>query len=214
MKRPLLLDLFCGAGGCAVGYHRAGFDVVGVDIKPQPHYPFDSVQADALEYVVEHGEDYDAIHASPPCQRFSEITPMAHRGRHPDLIAPTRLALVATGKPYVIENVENARVQLVNPVMLCGSMFGLNLWRHRYFEIHPLWLMSPASCNHGELPVLITGTTRRKPENDGRMEYSAQQCREASGLHWMTRKEMDEAIPPAYTEWIGRHLIEHLAVTA
>lgn len=215
MNKPRLIDLFSGAGGAAYGYMLAGFHVTGIDINPQPRYRGDAfVQADALEYVVEHGEDYDAIHASPPCQAYSEATPMAHRDKHPDLIAPIRELLLATGKPYVIENVENARALLINPVMLCGSMFGLNLWRHRYFETFPLWLLSPATCNHAELPVLITGTTRRKPENGGRMEYSAQQCRDASGLAWMTRNEMDEAIPPAYTEWIGRHLIEHLAVTA
>jgi DNA (cytosine-5)-methyltransferase 1 len=190
-----------------MGYHQAGFDVTGIDNRPQPHYPFTFILGDALEYVAAHGHEYDAIHASPPCQAYSEATPMAHRGNHPDLIEPTRELLAASGKPFVIENVENARALLINPVMLCGTMFGLNMWRHRYFEIWPFWVMSPATCNHSELPVLITGTTRRKPEDGGRMEYSAQQCRDASGLHWMTRKEMDEAIPPAYTAWIGGHLM-------
>lgn len=210
MNRPLLLDLFCCAGGAAMGYYRAGFDVVGIDIAKQPRYPFRFIQADALGYVAEHGHEFDAIHASPPCQRYSVQTAPAHRDNHPDLIAPVRELLQATGKPYVIENVENARALLRNPVKLCGSMFGLNLWRHRYFEIWPDMLLLTMTCNHSELPVLITGTTRRKAENGGRFEFTAQQCRDASGLYWMTRSEMDEAIPPAYTEWIGTHLMQHV----
>jgi DNA (cytosine-5)-methyltransferase 1 len=133
---------------------------------------------------------------------------MRYRDNHPDLIAPTRELLRAAGKPYVIENVENARALLINPIKLCGSMFGLKLWRHRYFEMWPDVLCLTPTCNHAELPVLITGTTRRKPEKGGRMEYSAQQCRDASGLHWMTRKEMDEAIPPIFTKWIGERLMK------
>jgi DNA (cytosine-5)-methyltransferase 1 len=200
-----LLDLFCGAGGAGMGYHRAGFEVVGVDIKQQPHYPFEFHQADALEYLAEHGSEYDVIHASPPCQRYSEITPPQYRDNHPDLIAATREALIKTGKPYVIENVEGARYLLKSPIVLCGSMFGLGVWRHRYFEIYPEIHALLPPCNHSFLPVLITGTTRRKT---GRFEYTAQQCRDASGLDWMTRKGMDEAIPPAYTEWIGRRILE------
>ena len=190
-----------------MGYSRAGFDVVGIDIKPQPHYPFEFIQADALEYIAQHGAEFDAIHASPPCQRYSVCTPTAYKDNHPDLIGVTRYALLTTGKPYVIENVENARSLLVNPLKLCGSMFGLNLWRHRYFELNGLWLMSPASCNHLELPVLISGTTRRSIEKGGRFEFTTQQCRDAADLQWMTRTEMDEAIPPAYTEFIGAHLL-------
>jgi DNA (cytosine-5)-methyltransferase 1 len=204
-----LLDLFCGAGGAAYGYMLAGFHVTGIDINPQPRYRGDDfVQADALEYVAAHGHEFDVIHASPPCQRYSVQTAMRYRDNHPDLIAPTRELLRAAGKPYVIENVENARALLINPIKLCGSMFGLNLWRHRYFEMWPDVLCLTPICNHAELPVLITGTTRRKPEKGGRMEYSAQQCRDASGLHWMTRKEMDEAIPPIFTKWIGERLMK------
>ena len=206
-----LLDLFCGAGGAAVGYYRAGFtDITGIDIKPMPRYPFKFIQADALEYLAEHGHEYDFIHASPPCQRYSIITPPQRRGKHPDLIEDVRELLEATSKPYIIENVGNARSLLVNPVMLCGSMFGLKVWRHRYFEINPILPLLTPSCNHAGYPVLITGTARRAPRNGGRIEYSAQQCRKASGLAWMTRKEMDEAIPPAYTEWIGRQLLRIL----
>jgi DNA (cytosine-5)-methyltransferase 1 len=200
-----LLDAFCGAGGCTKGYQRAGFYVVGVDIEPQPHYCGDEfIQADALEYIAQHGTEFDAIHASPPCQRYSVCTPTAYKDNHPDLIGVTRSALLTTGKPYVIENVENARSLLVNPLKLCGSMFGLNLWRHRYFELNGLWMMSPASCDHSFIPVLLSGSPRR---NGNRAEPSARQRRDAADLQWMTRREMDEAIPPAYTEFIGAHLM-------
>lgn len=213
ISKPRLLDAFSGGGGAGMGYHLAGFEVVGVDIKTQPRYPFKFYQADALEFIAEHGHEFDVIHTSPPCQAYSEMTARKYRGNHPDLIAPTRKLLQAVGKPYIIENVENARRLLVNPVMLCGSMFGLDLWRHRYFEIWPdIFLLTPP-CNHSFEPVLITGTTRRKPENGGRFEYTAEQCRDASGLHWMTRKEMDEAIPPKYCEWIGKQLLQVIGCT-
>lgn len=207
-----LLDLFCGAGGCTKGYQQAGFWVRGVDLKPQPRYVGEEfVQADALEYLrglIASGEivEFDAIHASPPCQFASECTPPQHRAKHKNLIPQTRELLRLAGLPYVIENVENARFHLDDPLMLCGSMFGLKVWRHRYFEIKPSIFALLPPCNHAGYPVLITGTTRRAERNGGRFEYSAQECREASGLHWMTRTEMDQAIPPAYTHFIGREL--------
>ncbi len=185
----------------------AGFHVTGVDINPQKNYCGDDFhQGDAIDFILKYGHLFDAIHASPPCQRYSVQTPMAYRNNHPDLIAATREALVSTGKPYVIENVENARHLLINPTKLCGSMFGLNLWRHRYFEIVPEIFSLLCPCDHSRLPVLITGTTRRKI--GGRFEYTVAQCRQAADLHWMTRKELDEAIPPAYTQWIGERLLE------
>ena len=206
--KPQLLDLFCCQGGAARGYQLAGFHVTGVDIEAQPRYIGDAFyQGDALEYVAAHGHEFDAIHASPPCQRYSVQTNPLYRGNHPDLIAPTRELLRATGKPYAIENVENARRLLINPVKLCGSMFGLKVWRHRYFEIWPDTLLLTPACNHSNEPVLITGTTRRKPERGGRFEYTADQCREAAECHWMSREGLDEAIPPAYTEYIGRYLM-------
>ena len=131
-----------------MGYHRAGFQVVGVDIKPQPRYPFEFHQADALEYLAQHGAEFDAIHASPPCQAYSEATPMERRQDHPDLINPTREAILKTGKPFVIENVESARNRLVNPVMLCGSSLGLLIERHRYFEINPQMFILTNPCQH------------------------------------------------------------------
>lgn len=213
--KPRLYDLCCKAGGCTKGYQEAGFYVIGVDIETQPRYIGDEfIQMCALEFLSRYlnGEypEAAAFSASPPCQRYSIMTPTNHKANHPDLIEPIRKLLQATGKPYVIENVAGARHLLNNPLMLCGSMFGLNLWRHRYFEIWPeiFSLLSP--CSHDRLPVLITGTTRRKT---GRFEYTAEQCRQASGIDWMTRKELDEAIPPAYTHFIGIRLLESMAVS-
>lgn len=212
MKRPRLLDLYCGAGGAGMGYHRAGFDVVGVDIRPQPRYPFEFIQADALDYCRENGASFDAIHASPPCQAYSEITAAASRGNHPNLIPATRTALTESGRPFVIENVEGARRHLKNPVLLCGTMFGLNVWRHRYFEMRPAVVMSPASCSHGMFPrpVLLTGSAKGR----GAGSFTVAAMRAAADLDWMTRDGIDQAIPPAYTEWIGRQLMAARAVHA
>lgn len=222
-----LLDLFCCAGGAAEGYRRAGFtDIVGIDKDPQPRYPFTFVRGDALEYLAAHGHEFDAIHASPPCQAYSEATPMAHRGNHPDLIAPTRDLLDAIGKPYIIENVENARDQLINPIKLCGTMFGLHFWRHRYFELswHPLILLP--SCQHSgisstlavidgerrtvQTPVLCTGggDGKRSKRKNHRPRQPVVEIRWAMDLPWMTQQELSEAIPPAYTEFLGKYLLE------
>ena len=203
-----LLDLYSGAGGAAKGYQRAGFYVVGIDHKPMPRYCGDEFyQANALEYLAEYGHEYDVIHASPPCQFGSKQTPMKYRPRHPNLIPQTRKLLKQTGKPYIIENVENVRRHLINPVLLCGSMFGLNIWRHRYFEISGLVMLVPP-CNHEKLPVLITGTTRRIINGtEVRFEPSVAERAEAIEIDWMTGNELDEAIPPAYTEFIGRQLL-------
>lgn len=131
--KPLLLDAFCCAGGAGYGYHLAGFDVVGVDIEPQPNYPFEFVQADAIEYIRAHGGGFALIHASPPCQAWSPLNAY-NKKDYPELIAPAREAIQSTGKPYVIENVPTAESQLVNPTMLCGTMFDLKIYRHRLFE--------------------------------------------------------------------------------
>ena len=201
MSRPRLLDLFCGAGGASMGYHRAGFEVEGVDIKPQPHYPFKFYQADALTYPL---EGYDAYHASPPCQAYTRLTEKKYRQNHPDLIAYVRLRL-ALHKPSVIENVPDAKDRLWHPIMLCGSMFGLPIWRHRYFEIQPEIFTLLPHCNHGFAPVLISGSPRRKGV---RTEPSTERRREAMDINWMTRTELDQAIPPAYTEYIGKYLMK------
>jgi DNA (cytosine-5)-methyltransferase 1 len=218
MSRPRLLDLFCGAGGCSVGYHRAGFEVVGVDLLRQPNYPFEFWQADALEYLAAHGRGFDAVHASPPCQRYT-VGRHIHGsdGRHPDLVAACRAALIASGRPWVIENVPGS--PLVQPVTLCGLMFGLGVLRHRLFESSAL-LFAPAHPRHPASLTTGTLTAKRGGRGNG---YSTGEhglvcvagnnfVREAGaramGVGWpMTRRELANAIPPAYAEWVGRQLI-------
>lgn len=192
-----MLDLFCGAGGAAMGYHRAGFDVTGVDIKPQKNYPFAFVQDNALDYCREHGHEYDAIHASPPCQRYANVT--RWRGiqeSHPDLVPQTRTELIRADVPWVIENVSNAPIR--PDLILCGSHFGLNVIRHRWFETSWREFSLLPSCGHdGALPF----------EHKGERAYA-----DAMGCQWMTAVEAREAIPPAYTEFIGRQVLAHLAL--
>lgn len=210
-----LLDLFCGAGGCAVGYHRAGFtEIVGVDIEPQPRYPFAFVQGDALEYVRRHGREFDAIHASPPCQRYT-IGRHIHRSgqRHPDLVAPTRKPLEASGKPWVIENVKGAPMEGW-PVELCGLMFGLGVLRHRLFE-SSVMLMQPPHPRHpkGNLTNACQGysTGATGFVCVAGHNFVREAGAKAMGIDWMqTRHELAQAIPPAYTEFVGRQLMDHL----
>ncbi|HUW17347.1 MAG TPA: hypothetical protein VMW94_09740 [Actinomycetes bacterium] len=217
--KPLLLDLFCGAGGASMGYHRAGFEVVGVDVEPQPHYPFEFIQADWAEPLTvlpglweRQGRPY-AIHASPPCQRYSSMTKRwARSADHPDLVDPTREALELIGAPYVIENVEGA--PLLDPLRLCGSMFGLGsqgygLRRHRIFEAGGGFTLdwAPAMCNHVGPALPVYGHAGGKSKRDGLTFPGTDAWREGMGIDWMTGKELAESIPPAYTEWIGRMLL-------
>ena len=197
-----ILDLFCGAGGAAMGYHRAGFEVVGVDIKPQPHYPFEFYQADALTYPL---EGFDAYHASPPCQYYSEATPITTKGKHPHLIGNVHELFITTGKPYVIENVEGARWHLENPIMLCGTMFGLGVWRHRWFEIKPVYFLSPFSCNHNGHPVTVNPPSNARKAQGGR---NFEKEKVAMGIDWMDKVEISQAIPPSYTEFIGKEILK------
>jgi DNA (cytosine-5)-methyltransferase 1 len=196
--RPRLVDWFCGAGGAAKGYQRAGFYVVGVDIEPQPNYCGDEfIQADALTFPL---DGYDAIHASPPCQHYANVT--RWRGtpdNHPDLVGPVRARLNRAGVPYVIENVRDAG--LVAPFMLCGSQFGLPVRRHRYFETswHGFALVQPCQHRDADLPFM----------HKGERAYA-----DAMGCQWMTAREGRQAIPPAYTEWVGRELLERMRVAA
>lgn len=228
--KPRLLDLFCCAGGAGTGYARAGFDVVGVDIDAQPRYPFEFHQGDALEYLREHGPDFDVIHASPPCQRYS-VTRHAHGVEHPDLLAPTRAALIELGLPYVIENVPEA--PLIDPLVLCGSEFGLRapdvdgvelaMRRHRLFESN-IWLMGAGGCVHDD--TIVGGSYKgvyakfRRPEGrddpNRRGGYTpAVSVRGAlMGIDWMNEHELAQAIPPAYTEFIGNQLIRSLTLEA
>ena len=223
MGKPRLLDLFCGAGGAAMGYHRAGFEVYGIDNKLQPHYLFPFLQMDALEAMdrlllgegltFSNGEtlylaDFAAFHASPPCQFASILTPTNKKANHVNLIPATRQRLLATGKPFVVENVKGARKYLINPIFLCGTMFGLRIYRHRYFETNITLPLLNTSCNHFKHPVLISGTHKRTGQP--RFEYKVAECREASGIDWMTHTELDQAIPPAYTEYIGGYLLKEV----
>lgn len=197
-----LLDLYCGAGGAAFGYMQAGFTVTGVDIHPQPRYPGEAcIQADALAYLAQHGQEYDVIHASPPCQAYSHCTPPAYRGNHPMLIAEVREACMRHGGIYVIENVAGARGHMPGSFLMCGSMVDLPIWRHRYFETNGFPFPLMLACHHRNEPVLISGTFRRKGQH--RRDYTVAERREAMGIDWMTGKELDQAIPPAYTNWIG-----------
>lgn len=252
--RPRLLDLFCGAGGAAMGYYRAGFDVTGVDLVPQKRYPFAFIQAEALEYLTIHGKAYAVIHASPPCQAYSALKHFAKKG-HPELVDATRQWLKATGRPYVIENVVGAPLDTM--LLLCGSMFdlktpcGAQLRRHRLFESNVL-LMSPGACQHGKRPlavnghearnektrweerrtITVTGDSPRDPSlerlkyrtisvtgstpqqniqrNRIRETFLIADARIAMGIDWMVMKELSQAIPPAYTEWIGLQLLNFL----
>lgn len=222
MTRPRLLDLFCCQGGAAMGYHRAGFDVVGVDIEPQPRYPFEFVQADALEYLVDNWRNFDAVHASPPCQAYSDMksAPNARAG-HPQLIEPTRTRLAATGLPWVMENVEGA--PLANPVTLCGSMFGLGvpgyqLRRHRLFEASTGVLIRTPECAHsGAVIGVYGGHVRSRSDYRGGADFAGQDRpalgRQAMGIGWMTMDGLSQAIPPAYTEFIGTQLLDHLSLS-
>jgi DNA (cytosine-5)-methyltransferase 1 len=215
--RPRLLDLFCGAGGAAMGYHRAGFEVVGVDIKPQPNYPFEFVCGDALEFLQGIGwvdDHFDAIHASPPCQAH---TTLRHRtgNEYADLIPATRCALQATGLPYIIENVPGA--PLLNPVTLCGTNFALGvdgrrLHRHRLFESNVPIMAMP--CWHQGQAVGVYGTGGGGQMTRGYKARGVAQARIALGIDWMTLAELAQAIPPAYTEHIGGYLLAELKARA
>jgi DNA (cytosine-5)-methyltransferase 1 len=218
--KPRLLDLFCGAGGCAVGYARAGFEVVGVDHVKQPRYPFEFVQGDALEYLAAHGPEFDAIHASPPCQGYSQTRfVVSTKGKdYPQLLGKTRSAMEATGLPWVIENVPGAPM---GGVELCGTMFGLGVRRHRLFEASFLLVGPAVGCTHrgSDLGVYAGKVTRLGTKaaayvaSSGRTHYRPQlasrpEGAEAMGIGWMNPAELSQAIPPAYTEFVGRQLID------
>lgn len=199
--KKIMLDLFCGAGGAGMGYSMAGFDVVGVDLEPMRDYPFEFHQGDALEYLIDHYQEYDAIHASPPCQSYSAMQHIwKNREEHPDLIAPTRTALLSTGKPFVIENVVGSPLR--QDLLLCGTMFGLRIIRHRIFESNVLLVAPNAKCDHSDVYDPWHG------KRDARI------FREAMGVDWMRdagggkrKGTLKEAIPPAYTQFIGKILL-------
>ncbi len=229
--KPRALDLFCGAGGATKGLQRAGFHVTGVDIKPQPRYCGDAFhQADALTVLL---DGYEFIWASPPCQFATSLKVMPNAKKHPDLLTPTRANLLANGVPYVIENVVGAPIEVTQPsffspvmgIILCGSMFGLNngtheLRRHRLFE-SSICLIQPA-CRH-RLPVIgfygdhartrrrtIAGNRNRGGDITGR-DRKLKLVRELMDIDWMEWNESNQAIPPAYSEFIGRQVMERLS---
>lgn len=216
LVRPRLLDLFCGAGGAGMGYQEAGFDVIGVDLRPQPRYPLPFVQADALEYLTQHGREYDAIHASPPCQRYSKATKVHGTSavlEHPDLVSPCRLLLRTIGRPWIIENVVGA--PLHNPAMLCGTMFGLRVFRHRLFETSFLWL-APSHPRHDGSTGAHRGYSTLASGRNGYIcvvgnNFIRTEGAAAMGIDWpTTRRELAQAIPPAYTRFIGQQLLTQL----
>jgi DNA (cytosine-5)-methyltransferase 1 len=219
IRKPVLLDLFCCAGGAAMGYHRAGFEVIGVDIEPQPRYPFRFEQGDAqdvLDALILKGTwrglgRFDAVHASPPCQAYSPLNAY-NRIEYPDLVDATREQLLTLGLPYVIENVPQAPLR--DPERLCGAMFGLRLYRHRDFETNwPLMALPhpthEARCvRNGYLPAEGQFMSIHGGKHSKAWQRAAALFMDVPWTRSI--KEVCEAIPPAYTEWIGERLLEHI----
>ncbi|MFB6828140.1 SAM-dependent methyltransferase [Streptomyces hydrogenans] len=207
--RPRLLDVFCCQGGASAGYAAAGFDVTGVDLHPQPRYPFTFVQGDAIAYIREHGHEYDVIAGSPPCQRYT-LCQRIQGNEHPDLIGPAREAMEATGRPWIIENVPEAAPELRDPVTLCGASFGLHTYRHRLFESN-LPLEVPEHPEHVHPTVkmgrpLQEGDWYHAVGNFSNVPY----VRRDLNVPWMSRDGIRECIPPVYAEHLGRQVLAHL----
>ena len=206
-KKLRVLDLFCGGGGAGMGYSLAGFEVLGVDIINQEKYPFKFIKDDAIDFLKKHGNEFDFIHASPPCQGYSNLTPEAHKGKYKKLIPELRELLQSTGKPYCIENVAGARHELNNPLMLCGSMFGLRTQRHRYFETN-FNIDSPLKCDHTSIPLLVTTASKASREKRFKLGMKPKTVKNAPlayGIDWLGFKELKECIPPAYTMYIAKY---------
>jgi SAM-dependent methyltransferase len=210
-----VLDLCCGAGGAGVGYFLAGYDVFGVDINPQPNYPFDFHQGDAVAYVREHGADFDLIHASWPCQRHTALTKGTNKGReYPDLIPGGRAAMEATGRPYVLENVVGAPIR--PDLTLCGEMFGLSVIRHRRFEVHGFAVVQQPHPRHrGRVAGMRHGEWHEGPYfavyGDGGGKGTVTEWQSAMEMPWTSvRKEIAEAVPPAYTRHVGEQHLAHV----
>ena len=216
-----LLDLFCGAGGASMGYHRAGFEVFGVDIKPQKYYPFRFIQADATKIDVFDIEDIfgffkpDVIHASPPCQAHSALRHLHPEKNYECYLDETRKILINSGLPYIIENVPKA--PLINPIQLCGSYFGLKVRRHRLFETN--FYLTGVECDHKKQgrPIDVSGTggrrVNRRPDDHGgstNKPRNIKEAREAMDMPWSNRYGISQAIPPAYTEFIGKKVMQSI----
>jgi DNA (cytosine-5)-methyltransferase 1 len=202
--RPRAIDLFCGAGGAAMGLHRAGFDVTGIDIKPQPRYPFRFIRADALKPPVRLA-DFDLIWASPPCQHYSALKSRT-KGETWDSIPATRSLLKQSGTHYIIENVLGSPLR--RDAVLCGEMFGLQTYRHRIFECSFLVMQQP----HPRHRIPHCTLKRRRSFDSGLFisvtgnvgSYVGPKC---LGIDWMTGEELSQSVPPAYAEHIGRYAI-------
>ena len=224
MSRPLLLDLFAGAGGAGMGYYRAGFDVIGIDINPQPNYPFEFIQYDAIQYLQEMRGNLSklvqAIHASPPCQASCALikgNQKATAGNHVDLIPQTRELLARYDLPTVIENVQGAQIR--RDLTLCGEMFGLGVIRHRYFECNFPVVQPPHVKHRGRVRGWRHGKYFDGPYvavyGDGGGKGSIAEWQQAMGIDWTdVRLEIAEAIPPAYTELVGAQLLQAVEVAA
>lgn len=223
MARPLLLDLFCGEGGCSVGYHRAGFDVVGVDKEPSKgrRYPYEFVQGDALEFFKENHHLFDVVHASPPCKSENPLRHLRPDIEHPDLLTPTIEVFASLDKPWVIENVAATR-KLPGAALMCGAAFGLGavdddgirrvLRRHRLFSSN-VFLMTPGCACNDQVKMGVYGHGGARPKPDKPRSYQANKAEavEAMAIDWMSREGLSQAIPPAYTEFIGEQLLHALA---
>ncbi|MFI7670825.1 DNA methylase [Nocardia sp. NPDC049526] len=211
--RPLLLDLFCKAGGASMGYHRAGFEVMGVDIEAQPRYPFTFYQGDALEFLAACGDEFDAIAASPPCHDHTTLASRAGTNGSGWLLDATLTALAGGSVPWVVENVMGAAMRA--DIVLCGSMFGLRTYRHRKFAIDPRIPLLPPVPWHPAHTVR-TSTKKRRRDFDAGMhisitgDVSSWLGPACMGIDWMTGDELAQAIPPAYTHHLGLHLMNHL----
>ena len=209
----ILRDRFCCQGGAAMGYHRAGWDVVGVDHLPQPCYPFEFIQGDALEFLHGHGHDFDAIHASPPCQRFSSASRCrSSREKHPDLLTPTLGLLEKCGRPWIVENVPLAPMAPHHRITLCGLMFGLKVFRHRLFASNICLLQPPHQSHRGRrigedgmVCLAGHGGSSRKIDETHRCKAA---WASAVKIDWMTRDGLAQSIPPDYTEFCGRQLMQ------
>lgn len=205
-----ILEMFSCAGGAGYGFKQAGWEVWGVDINPQPRYAGDKFfQDDALDFLMKNWKLFDAIHASPPCQFATQMfcpTKPDKRDDHKNWIPATRQLLQATGLPYIIENVKGARKHLVKPLVLHGSMFGLPIFRERYFEVNfPVIFEWGMTIKRNYTPVPISSSSKK-----GNQWASVERMKEAMGIDWMTKAELRQAIPPAYTEFLGSQLIKYV----
>ena len=210
IRRPSLLDLFCKAGGTSVGYHRAGFDVVGIDHEPQPHYPFPFIQADVMAGLPVDISRFDAIAASPPCQAYSKMAAVTGKD-YPDMVGDVQNLLDEIGLPYVIENVKGAPLR--DAIMVCGTMFGLLVLRHRYFETSfDMPYFGHPHCRHLRKTVKQGRWPDRERNYHCVTGHFADQefARVAMGIDWMTGSELSQAIPPAYTEYMGKFLMKEV----